>query len=378
MSTKQTPLRKLLYDHTMSSAAPLVRTESTTQHPKGVRCLACGHRCFIPEGRAGVCQVRFNRDGELRAPFGYAGGIQADPIEKKPFFHAFPGRDAFSFGMMGCDYHCGYCQNWVTSQALRDDKAVASPQFVEPAELVSLALENHCPVMVSTYNEPLITSDWAVEIFKLARQKGIVCGFVSNGNATPEVLEYIRPYVDLYKVDLKSFRDKSYRELGGVLQNVLDTIRRLKQMEFWVEVVTLVVPGFNDGDDELREIADFLARVSVDIPWHVTSFHPDYKMTDPPRTSVETLLRGYEIGKSAGLRFVYPGNLPGQVGNTENTYCPTCKTRLIERHGFVVTANHMSNSRCPNCECGVAGKWEDNPPHRSSGTGIPRPILLRT
>ncbi|MCH8853580.1 MAG: AmmeMemoRadiSam system radical SAM enzyme, partial [Planctomycetes bacterium] len=343
----------------MSSAAPLVRAEGTAQHPKGVRCLACGHRCFIPEGRAGVCQVRFNRDGELRAPFGYAAGIQADPIEKKPFFHAFPGRDAFSFGMMGCDYHCGYCQNWVTSQALRDDKAVASPQFVDAQELVSLALENDCPVMVSTYNEPLITSDWAVEIFKLARQQGIVCGFVSNGNATPEVLEYIRPYVDLYKVDLKSFNDKSYRQLGGILQNVLDTIRRLKQMEFWVEVVTLVVPGFNDSDDELREIADFLARVSVDIPWHVTSFHPDYKMTDPPPTSVETLLRAYEIGKSAGLRFVYPGNLPGRVGSTENTYCPTCKTRLIERHGFVVTANHMSNSQCPNCECGVAGKWEE-------------------
>ena len=173
---------------------------------------------------------------------------------------------------MGCDYHCGYCQNWVTSQALRDDQAVASPQFLKPQELVDLAVENNCPVMVSTYNEPLITSDWALEVFKVARQRGIVCGFVSNGNGTPEVLEFIRPYVDLYKVDLKSFRDKSYRELGGVLQNVLDTIRLLKQMEFWVEIVTLIVPGCNDSDDERREIADFLAQVSVDIPWHATAF----------------------------------------------------------------------------------------------------------
>ncbi len=377
MKSKETPLRKLLYEHTMASAAELVRAEGSAQHPRAVRCLACGHRCFIPEGRNGVCHVRFNREGELRAPAGYAAGIQVDPIEKKPFFHAFPGRDALSFGMMGCDYHCGYCQNWVTSQALRDDQALASPQFIDPQGLVSLALENDCPVMVSTYNEPLITSDWAVEVFKQAQKEGIVCGFISNGNATPEVLEFIRPYVDLYKVDLKSFRDKSYRELGGVLQNVLDTIRRLKRMEFWVEVVTLVVPGFNDSDEELQEIADFLATVSVDIPWHVTAFHPDYKMTDPPRTSAGTLCRAYDIGKAAGLRFVYSGNLPGRVGKTENTYCPTCKTRLIERHGFLVTANHMSNSQCPACECGVAGVWEDNPPRRSNGTGIPRPIVVR-
>ena len=261
MPAKQTPLRKLLYEHTMGSARELVRAEGSDQHPQAVRCLACGHRCFIPEGRNGICQVRFNRGGELRVPYGYAAGIQADPIEKKPFFHAYPGRDALSFGMMGCDYHCGYCQNWVTSQALRDDQAVASPQFLKPQELVDLAFENNCPVMVSTYNEPLITSDWALEVFKVARQRGIVCGFVSNGNGTPEVLEFIRPYVDLYKVDLKSFRDKSYRELGGVLQNVLDTIRLLKRMEFWVEIVTLIVPGFNDSDDELREIADYLATL---------------------------------------------------------------------------------------------------------------------
>ncbi|MCH8913462.1 MAG: AmmeMemoRadiSam system radical SAM enzyme, partial [Planctomycetes bacterium] len=293
----------------MASAAELVRAEGDESHPNAVRCLACGHRCFIPEGRSGICQVRFNRGGELRAPSGYAAGIQADPIEKKPFFHAYPGRDALSFGMMGCDYHCGYCQNWVTSQALRDDKAVAKIQYTDPEELVRLAIEHKAPVMVSTYNEPLITSEWSIEVFKLANQEGIVCGFVSNGNGTPEVLEFIRPYVDLYKIDLKGFDDRNYRSLGGILQNVLDTIRLTFEMGFWVEIVTLVIPGFNDSDDELSRIAEFIAGVSVDMPWHVTAFHPDYKMTEPPRTPVETLLRAYDIGRRAGLKYVYPGNV---------------------------------------------------------------------
>ena len=365
-------LKELLADNTMPSAPELVRSE-----PNGaVRCLACGHRCLIPEGRTGVCRVRFNRRGELRAPSGYVAGLQIDPMEKKPFFHAFPGRDAMSFGMLGCDFHCSYCQNWVTSQALRDDAAVSMPRFSDPETLVKLALTNRCPVIVSTYNEPLITSDWAVEIFKLARAEGIVCGYISNGNGTPEVLEYIRPYVDLYKVDLKGFDDRRYRRLGGVLSNTLETIRRLKEMDFWVEVVTLVVPTFNDGDDELKAIAEFLASVSCDIPWHVTAFHPDYKMTDPPRTPVETLVRAYEFGKSAGLKYVYPGNVPGAFGTRENTYCPHCDELLIKRTGFYVEENRMEGSQCPRCEAALPGVWETNPPRMSQGTGIPQPVQL--
>jgi pyruvate formate lyase activating enzyme len=278
--------------------------------------------------------------------------------------------------MLGCDYHCSYCQNWVTSQALRDDQAVSAPRFCSAEKLVRFAVEQRTPVMVSTYNEPLITADWAVEIFKLARAAGVVCGFVSNGNATPEVLEFIRPYVDLYKVDLKGFDDKSYRELGGVLQNVLDTIKRLRQMEFWVEVVTLVVPGFNDGDEELKGIAGFLAGVSPEIPWHVTAFHPDYKMTDPPRTTVDTLIRAYEHGKSAGLKFVYPGNAHGSVGERENTYCPACGETVIERVGFYVTANHMKGPACPKCGKNIPGVWEERAPRVSNGTGIPRGLRV--
>ncbi|MCC7292364.1 MAG: AmmeMemoRadiSam system radical SAM enzyme [Phycisphaerales bacterium] len=323
-----------------------------------VRCVACGHRCLIKPGRAGVCRVRFNRDGELRAPAGYAAGVQIDPIEKKPFFHVLPGSEALSFGMLGCDYHCGYCQNWVTSQALRDDRAVADFRSTSPQRLVEAARRHGTPVMVSTYNEPLITADWAVEIFKLARAEGITCGFVSNGNATPEVLEFIRPWVDLYKVDLKGFDDRRYRELGGVLDNVLQTIRRLHAMRFWVEVVTLLVPGFNDSQDELQALADFISGVSPVIPWHVTAFHPDYKMVDAPRTSADALLRAYDIGRRAGLRFVYAGNLPGGVGDRENTVCPTCGTVLIERIGFTVKSNRLARSGCPGCGANIPGRWE--------------------
>jgi pyruvate formate lyase activating enzyme len=322
--------------------------------------------------------VRFNRRGQLRAPSGYVAGLQVDPIEKKPFFHAFPGRDALSFGMMGCDLHCSYCQNWVTSQALRDSRAVAGVQSVQPAELVELARRQDTPVIVSTYNEPLITADWAVEIFRLAVADGLTCGFVSNGNATPEVLEFIRPWVRLFKVDLKTFDDRSYRQLGGVLGNVLETIRRLRQMDFWVEIVTLVVPGFNDGDDELRRMADFLAGVSADIPWHVTAFHPDYKMIDPPRTPAETLLRACELGRQAGLRFTYAGNLPGRVGDQENTCCPGCGITLIRREGFLVLDNRLQAGRCPSCLMQIPGVWETGAPRRSSGCGTPRRVRLTT
>src|SRR5438552_14861670 len=227
-----------------------------------LRCYACGHCCPLPEGAVGVCKVRFNEGGRLRVPWGYVGGVQCDPIEKKPFFHAHPGALAYGFGMLGCDLHCAYCQNWVTSQALRDPAAVVGPMRVTPADLVVDAIRQGGRVIVSTYNEPLITSEWAIAVFKEARAAGLVTGFVSNGNGTPQVLKYVRPWVDLYKVDLKSFRDAEYRQLGGKLDNVLATIRRLHEMGFWVELVTLTVPGFNDSAEEQRDMAKFIASVS--------------------------------------------------------------------------------------------------------------------
>lgn len=323
-----------------------------------IRCYACGHCCPIFEGQSGVCKVRFNKGGTLYAPWGYVAGAQCDPIEKKPFFHARPGARAFSFGMFGCDLHCGYCQNWVTSQAIRDSSAVAPPRRTTPIELVMEALGAGADVIVSTYNEPLITAEWAVAVFREARNAGLMTGFVSNGNATPQVLEYLRPWVDLYKVDLKSFQDRNYRQLGGRLQPILDSIRLIFQMGFWLEIVTLIVPGFNDSDAELGDIAGFLASVSRDIPWHVTVFHKDYKMTGPDNTPVETLERAAEIGRRAGLRYVYAGNLPGRVNGLENTCCPSCGKVLIRRFGFHVLENRVGDDgHCPTCFTSIPGRW---------------------
>ena len=324
-----------------------------------VLCYACGHRCLILPGLDGICRVRYNDDGRLMVPRGYVGAIQCDPTEKKPFFHAYPGSLALTFGMLGCDYHCSYCQNWVTSQALRDPQAVAPPRDVNARELVDIARRSKARLVVSSYNEPLITSEWAVEIFKQAKPAGYVCGYVSNGNATPEVLDYIRPWVDLYKIDLKGFNDRSYRKLGGLLSNVLDTIKMVHEREFWLEIVTLLIPGFNDSSDEIKAAAEFIAGVSPDIPWHVTAFHQDYKMQSPDNTSVETLIRAAETGYNAGLRYVYAGNLPGRVGKYENTFCPDCKAVLIERYGFRVLKNRIKDGACADCGAGISGRWED-------------------
>ncbi len=325
---------------------------------KSLTCFACGHRCLIKDGRDGICRVRFNEGGKLLVPAYYTGGIQCDPTEKKPFYHAYPGSLALTFGMLGCDFHCSYCQNWVTSQALRDPNAAAPPQEVRPIDLVILGKKYNAKLIVSSYNEPLITSEWAMKIFKEAKKEGFVTAYVSNGNATPEVLDYIRPYTDLYKIDLKSFNDKNYRKLGGVLQHVLDAIQMVFERGFWLEVVSLIIPGFNDSDDELKAMAKFLVTISPNIPWHVTAFHKDYKMQDPDNTPVATLIRAAEIGYEAGLNFVYAGNLPGRVGRYEHTYCPTCQEELIARFGFHVIRNKIKNGACPRCQTAIPGRWE--------------------
>ena len=323
-----------------------------------VRCFSCGHCCPIPEGQPGVCKVRYNRGGTLYVPWGYTAGMQCDPIEKKPFFHAHPGALAYSFGMLGCDLHCAYCQNWVTSQALRDPSAVSPPLEISPQAMVQDALEQGAKVVVSTYNEPLITSEWAVAVFKEAKAAGLLTGFVSNGNATPQVLDYLRPWLDLYKVDLKSFDDRHYHELGGRIGPILDSIRRIYQMGLWLEVVTLLIPGFNDSADELRRLTEFLAGISPDIPWHVTAFHADYKMTDERDTSPEDLLRAAEIGQQAGLRYIYAGNLPGRIGRWEDTRCPRCSETLVRRHGYLIEDYRLTpEGRCPRCSCQIPGRW---------------------
>jgi pyruvate formate lyase activating enzyme len=347
-------LQELLSVRTAGAAPELVEPLERGR----LRCHACGHQCPIPDGAMGVCKVRFNRGGRLQVPWGYVGGVQCDPVEKKPFFHAYPGALAYSFGMLGCDLHCGYCQNWVTSQALRDPNAVAPPRDVTPASLVEDAIRQGARLMVSTYNEPLITAEWAVAVFREARDAGLVTGFVSNGNGTPRVLNYIRPHIDLYKVDLKTFDDKRYRELGGRLQPILDTIQWLHDAGVWVEIVTLLVPGFNDSEDELRALTRFIADVSPDIPWHVTAFHQDYKMTDPSDTTPAMLLRAARIGQEAGLRYVYAGNQPGRVGEHEHTKCHACGTRLIARFGYLIQQYALTEEgACPGCGTPVPGRW---------------------
>ena len=347
-------LRDVLDQRVREADPSLVETLGNNR----VRCFSCGHCCPIPEGQSGVCKVRFNRGGKLYAPWGYTAGMQCDPIEKKPFFHAHPGALAYSFGMLGCDLHCGYCQNWVTSQALRDPRAVSPPLAVSPEALVRDALDQGAKVVVSTYNEPLITSEWAVAVFKEAKAAGLLTGFVSNGNATPQVLDYLRPWLDLYKVDLKSFDDRHYHELGGRIAPILDTVRRVHAMGLWLEIVTLLIPGFNDSYDELRKLTEFVASVSPDIPWHVTAFHADYKMQDERDTTVEDLLRAVEIGRNAGLRYIYAGNLPGMVEEWEDTRCPQCHETLVRRYGYLIADYRLTpEGRCPNCAHQIPGRW---------------------
>ena len=347
-------LAEVLERRTVEAAPELVEPISRDR----LRCYACGHECPIPDGAAGVCKVRFNRGGQLYVPWGYVGGVQCDPIEKKPFFHAHPGALAYSFGMLGCDLHCSYCQNWVTSQALRDPGAVSAPQDASPVDLVRDARRQDARVLVSTYNEPLITSEWAVAIFTEARAAGLLTAYVSNGNGTPRVLDYIRPWIDLYKVDLKSFDDRHYRELGGRIAPILETVRSLHAMGVWLEIVTLLIPGFNDSDDELTRLTEFVASVSPLIPWHVTAFHQDYRMQDPANTTPEMLLRAAAIADRAGLRYVYAGNLPGQVGELENTRCHQCSTTLIERYGYYISSYRLTgDGTCPACGTHIPGRW---------------------
>ncbi len=341
-----------------------------------VRCYACGHRCRINAGGRGICQVRYNRDGELYVPWGYVAALQRDPTEKKPFFHVYPGSDTLTFGMLGCDLHCPYCQNWDISQALRDSNAGRLPMRIQPGELIELAMRSGARCVASSYNEPLITAEWATAIFRAAQATGLATLFISNGNATREVLQFIRPVTAGYKIDLKSMRDRSYRQLGAVLDHILEGIQQVHQLGFWLEIVTLVIPGFNDSDAELQDAAQFIHSISPDIPWHVTGFHKDYKMREPEDTSARTLRRAAEIGYRTGLHYVYAGNRPGQVGPFENTRCPTCQTTLIERLGYVVLSYRLTeDGHCPDCHTPIPGLWPADP--AEVRLGRPGDLFLR-
>jgi pyruvate formate lyase activating enzyme len=247
----------------------------------------------------------------------------------------------------------------VTSQALRDEVAGAPIREATPETIVAASRAVGALTVTSTYNEPLITGEWGVAVFKAARARGLRTSFVSNGNNTDEAIAHLAPWCDFYKVDLKGFDDAGYRKLGGTLKAVLDGIERVYRAGIWLEVLTLVVPGFNDTETQLGGIAGFLAEVSKDIPWHVTAFHPDYKMTARDGTPARSLMLATEIGRGAGLRYVYAGNLPGQVATYENTYCPHCEALLIERRGFALRRYLLKDGTCPQCATPIPGRWHD-------------------
>lgn len=334
-----------------------------------VQCFACAHECTLKPGQFGVCHLRFNQQGVLQVPHDYVAGIGLDPIEKKPFFHFSPGAQTMSFGMVGCNLHCSFCQNWVSAQSLNDPEVSFSARYltsISPDEIVRGAKRNRASVVVSTYNEPFITMEWAVEIFQKAHKEGLQTAMVSNGFGTQKGIEKLTPNLDALKIDLKSFSDDRYRELGGRLQPVVDTIGWAREAGIWVEVVTLLIPEWNDSKEEIWNLTRFLTAVSRDIPWHVTSFHPDYHMTDRRKTSAASLSLAAEIGQEAGLHYVYAGNLPGKVGSLENTYCPHCQKELITRRGFIVSHNQITpESTCPACGTPIAGYFPPEDQNRS-------------
>jgi pyruvate formate lyase activating enzyme len=380
-----------------------------------VRCLACKHYCLIPEGETGVCGVRMNKGGDLQLMvYGYPVAVHLDPMEKKPLYHFLPGEKVLSLGTVGCNLSCKFCQNWDISQSpkilkrkfkdgserrkgltqLCEGKLVfgepegsgtsgsGSPsepdldfieavrrgfgvqKVLEPAEVVAMCEEGGVGAIAYTYNEPTIFLEYARDIGKLAREKGVKNIFVTSGYESPEALDACKGWLDAMNIDLKSFRDEFYRDLCGVrLEGVLETIRRAVEMGIWVEVTTLVIEGVNDSDEELGKIAAFLAGLSVDIPWHVTAFHPCYRMKDREATSLETLNRAREIGLEAGLRYVYTGNV---VGGADDTDCPKCGELLIERWGMrckecKVSASGKGDGECFRCGGEIAGSFCSTP-----------------
>lgn len=344
-----------------------------------VRCLACAHTCLIRDGQRGVCKIRFNREGKLQVPWGYVSSIQVDPIEKKPFYHFLAGSDALTFGMLGCNLQCDYCQNWLTSQALREEDSERLSGIIRKIssdEIVEYGKQYGADVVASSYNEPLISSEWARDIFIKAGQAGLKQVYVSNGFATPDVLDYLKPVIQGFRIDLKTMQEDNYRDLGGRLQPVLDSIQYAYQLGFWVEIVTLIIPGFNDSPGELSDIAGFIRSVSPHIPWHVTAFRPDYKMMDKPRTSAAQLLTAVDIGKKQGLNYIYAGNMPGSVGKYENTICHNCQSSLIDRRGYLILKYLITaEGTCPDCETRIPGVWTEHPERiNTAGPGFPRMI----
>jgi pyruvate formate lyase activating enzyme len=319
-----------------------------------VECRLCAHRCVIAPGKPGVCAVRENREGRLLTlVHGEVVAAHVDPIEKKPLYHFLPGTTALSVATPGCNFRCGFCQNWRISQAPRREGGGIAGEPFPPEDIVRTALAQGCQSISYTYTEPTVFFEYAYDTAKAAREAGLANSFVTNGYMTGEALRTIRPYLDAANVDLKAFKDETYKKICGArLEPVLETIRLMKALGVWVEVTTLVVPGLNDGEDELRSIAGFIASVDPAIPWHISRFHPDFEYTEAPATPLKTLRRARDIGQEEGLKFLYVGNVGGE---SEDTACPYCGQRVISRRGFSVVEDLLEAGRCPRCGRPVAG-----------------------
>ncbi len=322
-----------------------------------VDCGLCCHRCHIPHGKRGRCGVRENRDGQLFSlVYGRLVSQNIDPIEKKPLFHFLPGSKSLSIATVGCNFQCLHCQNSQISQYPLLHHGEITGTICSPASVVDAAVRSGCASISYTYVEPTIFYEFAYDCAQLARAQGVKNVFVSNGFMTPEVSRHLAPVLDAINIDLKAFSDGFYQKICKArLEPVLENIRLLYQLGVWVEVTTLVIPGLNDSEDELRSIARFIKSVSVTMPWHVTGFYPTHKMLDRPATPVATLHKAREIGLSEGLLNVYEGNVPGSGG--EDTRCPACGTPLILRSGFSCRPVGMVNGCCAACNQPIAGVW---------------------
>jgi pyruvate formate lyase activating enzyme len=321
-----------------------------------VKCFLCMHRCSIKDGKRGICGVRENRGGKLFSlVYGKIISMNIDPIEKKPLFHFYPGSTSFSIATVGCNFHCLHCQNYDISQHPKNDDNIPGKDMT-PEQIIEEAEQAGCKSISYTYTEPTIFMEFAFDCARLAHKKGIKNVFVSNGYTTPEAVKTIAPYLDANNIDLKG-DDEFYKKVCGARsQPVLNTIKLMKELGVWVEVTTLVIPSYNDSEESLNKIADFISSVDPSIPWHVTRFYPTYMLLDTPRTSLKTLELARETGIKKGLKYVYEGNVPGEGG--ENTYCPNCGELLIERFGYQLKQNRIKKKKCFNCIKEIEGAWE--------------------
>jgi pyruvate formate lyase activating enzyme len=323
-----------------------------------VRCRLCSHYCRISNGRRGLCRVRENRGGRLESlVYGRVIASHVDPIEKKPIFHLFPGSRSFSIATVGCNFKCRFCQNADIAQLPEERGGLILGDRWTPEAVVKEALRSGSKSIAYTYTEPTVFFEFALDCARLAKEKGLLNIFVTNGYLSEDALEMVAPFLDAANVDLKAFSDDFYRHMCGArLEPVKTTLKKMAAKGIWVEVTTLIIPGANDGADELSALAAFIAdALGADTPWHVSRFHPTYHLRDRSVTPVETLQHTRRIGMAAGLRYVYIGNVPGSEG--ENTICPSCGNIVVNRYHYNVRQNLIDGNHCAYCHETIAGRF---------------------